>query len=130
MAKPTRKFLSATFTLLGIVWVMANFLPACGNDCDFFERCNGNTKEVCGGVDQIVNRKIQSFPCEAPNALCVELNEHQAECVHDPETVCDASTNSVCDGNAMVFCDLNLSLMVAMDCTSCAPGVPNAVCNQ
>ncbi len=76
----------------------------CGNECDFFSRCDGNTRQVCGGgVDQQVNRKIVSTPCAGENPVCVEENGH-AICAVAASPRCDSSTPDRCEGDVAVAC--------------------------
>lgn len=79
----------------------------CNNDCDFFERCSGNERQVCGdGPDQMFGRKLHRFPCaeEAPNSACVELDEDNARCVLPEKTHCDDSFERSCDGDVLLTC--------------------------
>jgi hypothetical protein len=83
------------------------FVAGCNNDCDFFERCKGNVREVCGeGPDQMFNRKIHRFPCadEAPSTACVEIDEDNARCVLPEKTKCDDSFERSCDGEVLLTC--------------------------
>ncbi len=78
---------------------------ACGNECSFWERCRGNILEICGeGPDQMFGRKINSFPCEQPNPVCIELPGEHAMCVTDPVTACDDTFDSYCKGNVLYAC--------------------------
>lgn len=93
---------------LSIVAALLFGLAGCNNECDFFERCNGNTREVCGdGPDQAFGRKVRSFPCEAPNDVCVAMDDHLAVCVLPPKTSCDESFTSACEGTMRTFCPPN-----------------------
>lgn len=79
-------------------------LAACGNDCDYFEACDGNTLLVCGeSVDQLYNRKVNEVPCEAPNAVCVEMTDNEATCAAATEP-CTEGDPSSCDGDVLVAC--------------------------
>ncbi len=60
--------------------LLAFVLPACGNECDFFVRCDGNRVLTCGGVDQIVHRRVHVRTCEPPNGRCVLVDERSATC--------------------------------------------------
>lgn len=80
-------------------------LAACGNDCDYFQACDGDTLLVCGeGVDQQVNRKIHEVPCEAPNAVCVTTEpDSYATCAAD-EAPCTEGDAPACDGTVLRTC--------------------------
>lgn len=92
-------------SLVLVLGALSGSLAGCNNECDFFQRCNGNTREVCGdGVDQAFNRKIRSFPCEAPNELCVEMDESHAVCVLPPKTSCDETFVESCEGSVRTLC--------------------------
>lgn len=107
-------------TLLALLIASAAASCTCGNECDFFERCNENVREVCGdGVDQMVGRKIRSTPCTAPNGACVQ-GENWAECVVAPVTSCDAGLPR-CEGPIGIDCGrghLPDSYLVAEDCSA------------
>ena len=70
-------------SLWSVVLFVATALPltlglvGCGNECDFHERCNGNVREICGGVDKVANRKVESIACEGVNAVCVEIGQDE-----------------------------------------------------
>jgi len=95
-------------TLLGgglAFLVSSMFTVACNNECSFFERCNGDVLEVCGdGPDQVVNRKVRSSPCEAPNTICRPSTDDDARCVHASATACDDDTAARCDGPLLLAC--------------------------
>lgn len=70
---------------------------ACDNECSFFERCNGDVLEICGdGADQVVGRRVNSYPCEGANATCVENTDDSASCVAAPATECDDAFVPTC----------------------------------
>lgn len=76
----------------------------CFNDCSYYERCDGDTLLVCGeSHDQQVNRKVNEVPCEAPNAVCVEVGDNNATCAHEADP-CDPGTVATCDGDVLVEC--------------------------
>lgn len=103
-------------TLGAVVFLTAMQSDACGNKCDFFERCQGNVLQTCGGVDQVINRSIQERPCQQPNGACVEVGQ-AAICAHEPVTACDASFNAYCDGSRLVACDVGAGgYLVATEC--------------
>lgn len=80
-------------------------LLACGNDCDYYERCDGDTLLVCGeSADQQVNRKVNEVPCEAPNDVCVEVGDMNATCAADTGA-CEAGAVPTCEGDALVSCE-------------------------
>lgn len=99
-------------------------LNGCGNECSFKEQCNGNVLEICGeGPDQVVNRKVSSTPCEAPNEVCVEPTEGMAYCARSPQTSCDDTFDGACDGTVRLMCSPKLinpegapRFVVAFDC--------------
>jgi hypothetical protein len=102
--------LLALLALLGSVAALG--VTGCDNDCDFFERCNGDVREVCGdGPDQVVHRRVRSEPCEAPNTVCVERDEDHAACVLPDVVTCDhAVFVPRCEGDLRVGCTSPLSL--------------------
>lgn len=77
---------------------------ACNNECSFFERCNGDVLEICGGADQMVNRKIEPYPCEEPNSICRSFDDDNARCVHESATICDDGFTPRCDGDLLLSC--------------------------
>ena len=80
-------------------------LLGCNNDCFYFERCDGGTLLVCGdGADQQVNRDVNEVPCEAPNAVCVEVGEDNATCAYEAEA-CEAGAAATCDGDVLLTCE-------------------------
>ncbi len=87
-----------------VVGVLAGWLSACFNECDFWERCgDAQTLLQCGGgVDQQINRQIYEIPCGEENPICVEGGNDRAACV--AATTCDASVPSRCDGDRLVTC--------------------------
>ena len=89
--------------LLGLVGILST---ACGsNECDFLERCSGDVREVCGGPDQMVNRSIDSYPCEGATPTCVEIDDRYARCVASPVTECsDEDFEAYCDGSLAYRC--------------------------
>jgi hypothetical protein len=113
-----------------LIPILAGALGAgCGNECDFFERCDGDVVEVCGGADQVVNRKVERTPCAAPNPVCVEIDEHTAMCVTAAAATCDAPR---CDGDLAVNCVEGYE--VARDCVPDTCSTPDsgggAVCAE
>lgn len=125
---------SAPFLVLGFVGAVT--APACNNECDFFERCNGNIREVCGdGADQVVNRKIRSEPCEGANSVCAAFDDDHARCVHAPATACDDTLVPSCSGDLLLMCPVSsyanenpdeTRFVIAVDCTALDdPSLPN-----
>ena len=110
-------------------------VQGCDNDCDFFERCNGGVRQVCGdGPDQVIGRRIHDHPCEAPNTACVELDERHTACVHAPVSGCDDAYAPSCQDNVILRCMPNTYLgassqtryLQAQDCaTYDNPEAPN-----
>lgn len=108
----------------------ATLALGCNNECDFFERCDGTTLQICGdGPDQVVNRKIHESPCVAPAGVCVQADEDSAYCAHDPETMCDDAFDESCDGTVRVHCrekpleaEGTPRYVVAIDCASSGKG--------
>ncbi len=77
----------------------------CFNDCSYYERCDGDTLLVCGeGADQQVNRKVNEVPCEAPNAVCVEVGDANATCAHAAD-ICDSTAAARCEGDVLITCE-------------------------
>lgn len=95
--------------MLAVVSLLA--LSAC-NECDFRERCNGDTHETCGGIDQIIGRDIIAEPCLAPNGTCVQVG-NEAACVVAPLTPCGAER---CEGSVSYSCVLGHEQ--ALDCAA------------
>lgn len=90
----------------------------CRNECDFFERCQGNLRQVCGGVDQWVGRTVSEEPCVAPNEACV-TEAHSALCVRAPVTRCEPSFVDRCEGSVWIHCSFNPSgYLLAEDCAA------------
>lgn len=104
----------------------------CGNECDFFERCQGDVRQICGGVDQCLGRRVREEPCSTPNDVCVAVGQ-RAECVHAPLTRCAESFVSSCDGFLLLRCTgSSAGYVVAMDCSAtgerCEAGPDGAAC--
>ncbi len=79
----------------------------CNNDCDFFERCSGDERQVCGdGPDQMFNRKVHRYPCAdgSPNTACVELDDDHAACVLPARTACDDGFDRHCEEQTLIVC--------------------------
>lgn len=109
MTKPRgsrlRRMLAGALGLVSLFSLQA----ACNNDCDFFERCVGNTLQICGdGPDQTFNRKIHSKLCEAPNSICVERDEDHSECILPSRTACADSFQRRCEGDVLIACSPEL----------------------
>lgn len=116
-----------------VVVLMALALVAC-NECRFWEQCDGDTLLVCGqGPDQIVGREVEEHPCESPNSVCKEREEH-AWCVQDAEQPCDPATYvSTCDDDLLLTCPSDAQWVIATDCASaygstCAQTEEGAAC--
>jgi hypothetical protein len=77
-------------------------LEAC-NDCHFVERCRGNVRQLCGGIDQVVGRRLHEEPCLDPNGACVE-DGRRAYCVASPVARCGADHVPRCDGERLLGC--------------------------
>ena len=75
---------------LGIVFATAMPADICGNECNFFERCNGDAIETCGGVDQCIGRHPSLETCEAPNGTCAEATDFP-RCGYEVGRDCAAS---------------------------------------
>jgi len=75
----------------------------CMNECSFFERCNGDVAEYCGGgPDHVVGRKVRSVPCEGKNPVCHE-QEDRVACVAQGPVACNRETfEPACDGDTHV----------------------------
>lgn len=88
------------------------------NECDFIERCDRDVREVCGGVDQVVNRSVARFPCSSPNPTCVEVDETSAVCTTS-STGCDPrSYVGRCDEEVAFACNATYELEIATDCAT------------
>ena len=104
----------------------------CGNECDFIERCDGNVRQICGGVDQCLGRRLREEPCAAPNESCA-ADGQRAECVHAPLTRCDAAFVPSCEGAVLIQCSgVTAGYVVAVDCAAtgerCVAGAGRAAC--
>ena len=96
-------------SVLVAVFGVALSSTGCDNECDFFERCDGDTLEVCGeGADQVTNRKLQRIPCEAPNATCRAFTDDDARCVFEDAIPCDDTAEDRCDGDLLLTCPPSL----------------------
>lgn len=90
--------------LVVLALAAASCADACGNECSFGERCDGDVLEICGsGPDQFFNREIHRLPCREPAAACVET-ERGAGCVVAPPTPCEVDFPDRCDGDVLVYC--------------------------
>lgn len=122
------------FLLLGWVALAVAYAvgtSSCKNECDFTERCDGQTREICGGVDQIVNRRVERVACGAPNDACVAISSNVTACVRGPVTPCDDSFASRCEGSLRVYCsvspfftpvDFPARFIAAEDCSARSAG--------
>jgi hypothetical protein len=102
--------------IAGVIGLMG--ADACGNECNFYQRCDGNTLELCGGgVDQLIGREVQRVPCEAPNPACVELEGGEALCATSA-TPCDVETYvGRCENDVAFACNGTWNREIAMDCS-------------
>lgn len=102
---------------LGIALLTAVHPGSCGNECDFFERCQGNVLQICGeGVDQCWNRHVRDEPCIAPNGACASVGAN-AICARAPLTECDRSFVPYCEGTLLLECGSSPEgFVVAEDC--------------
>lgn len=107
----------------GIVLLTASPKDACRNACDFYERCEGNVRQTCGGIDQCIGRRLREEPCLAPNETCV-AHSTRAACVRAPATSCDSTFVERCEGSLWLRCStyLNEGFVVAQDCAA-TPGL-------
>jgi len=107
----------------GIVLLTASPRDACRNACDFFERCEGNVRQTCGGIDQCIGRRLREAPCVAPNEACVAQSD-RAACVRAPVSSCDSTFVERCEGSMWLRCSSYLSegFVVAEDCAA-TPGL-------
>lgn len=90
---------------------------ACRNDCDFVERCQGNVRQTCGGVDQCVGRSLWEEACIAPSDACVEEG-NRAACVKSPATRCSSTFVDRCEGTVLVRCGFSPGYVIAEDCAA------------
>jgi hypothetical protein len=118
----------AHLAVAGIVLLTASPRDACRNACDFYERCEGNVRQTCGGIDQCIGRSLREEPCLAPNESCVARGT-RAACVRAPVTSCDSSFVERCEGGVWLRCNSYLGdgYVVALDCAAtpgltCGPG--------
>lgn len=93
------------------LWILATLsaftATGCFNECGFHYRCNGDVLERCGdGPDHIVGRRIRQFPCQAPNPVCVELdeNEFEAVCATSAERSCEPGSPDTCEAGVISRC--------------------------
>jgi hypothetical protein len=103
---------------LGLALLSAVHPSNCGNECDFFERCQGGVRQTCGeGVDQCVNRRIKEEACVAPNGACVSVGG-SATCARTPLTECNRSFVARCEGPLLLECSVSPEgFVVAQDCS-------------
>jgi len=98
---------------VALVTVVLSFsaagLVGCDNDCDFFQRCNGSVREVCGdGPDQTFHRRIRRYPCDEPNTVCIERDADHAACFLPDETICGDTFERRCEGETLIVCSSEL----------------------
>jgi hypothetical protein len=92
-----------TFSLVLLAALSLGGFVACEQQCEFRERCDGNTREVCGAAEEVP--RIERYPCEAPSPACVAIDDDTALCVTDPPTTCDKDTfMPVCEGDLLRVC--------------------------
>ncbi len=89
---------------LAFLAFLACGIAACNNECDYFEKCDGTHRLICGdGPDQVVNRKEHSIACVAPNEACVEIDKNHTACVLPSRTVC-AESSVRCEDQVLIQC--------------------------
>lgn len=83
--------------------ILIALLIACGNECSFYESCDGDTLLVCGsGPDQSFGRTVHEIPCTSPNEVCVPVGDSNAGCAASADT-CEGTASS-CDGDVLTEC--------------------------
>jgi hypothetical protein len=90
------------FTREAALALFLTVAQAC-NECNFVERCEGGVRQVCGGIDQVIGRRVRDEPCRPPNGSCVQ-DGLRAACVSTPPTACGADFTARCDGESLVSC--------------------------
>lgn len=98
------------------ICVLLAFTRACGPECEFESRCDGNQRETCFvGVDQCIGAPARSkgdcAQIDANNPLCVDNGDDEAFCGGEP-----GCTQETCDGNVADTC--NDGYHVRYDCTA------------
>lgn len=116
------------FLACSVLAILAGFSLACGNECGFFEQCDGNVRQVCGdGVDQQVGRDLHEYPCEGDNPVCVELSSQSAACVSAQP--CEATFVSSCAGDVLTSCVYaDGKTQGNLQITNCKESSPNYAC--
>jgi hypothetical protein len=109
-----------------VVLLTAVHPGSCGNNCDFWQRCQGDILQTCGYADQCFNRGVRDEPCESPNAACVQVGD-SAFCARDPLSRCDGASARRCQGNLLIECSGSVDgYELATDCAetgrSCVSG--------
>lgn len=84
----------------------ALLLGGCGNECSFFEQCDGSVLQVCGdGPDQMFGRQIHETACEGDNPVCIEIDDQAAMCAAEDAQACDPDTYAAtCEGDLLRTC--------------------------
>ena len=69
-------------------------ISACGPNCEFDQRCDGNVLETCSvGVDQIVgDPEYDRMECAGSTPVCVELSDVSAVCAPSETESCEPDT--------------------------------------
>lgn len=95
---------TAIALIASLLTIFISILGCGSNECSFMERCNGNTREVCGaGPDQLVGREISEQACEGDNPICVEFSNDVTACVSNIPCTADTYEDS-CDGDTRYIC--------------------------
>ncbi|MBN1945244.1 MAG: hypothetical protein JW797_06175 [Bradymonadales bacterium] len=92
--------------MIGLVALAAAFLWLGCPSCPYEARCEGNVLHTCWlGVDQLVGSPARdAVECRAPNPVCVDLDDRNAQCVMDDQATCQEPFDPFCEEGAVVDC--------------------------
>lgn len=99
--------------LIRATGLLTVLLAGCTDPCEFRSRCDGDTVEICVGLND--GPSITRTACEGANPRCVVPEGGRAQCVRATEPRCDGGFESHCDGALRVFCN-TAGFVEASDC--------------
>jgi len=84
--------------------------------CPYETQCEGNVLHMCTlGIDQLVgNPELGERTCEAPNPVCVNLDDRHAQCTMTGQSDCTDALVPACGEGTVVRC--TSGYQVAEDC--------------
>lgn len=101
--------------------------------CPYEEACDGNTLKYCYlGVDQLVGSPEEGErPCEAPNPVCITVDDQRALCGIDSARTCTSSV-ARCENGLRVSCSRGFEFAedCSLDGNTCGVEAGKAACRE